>query len=112
MTRSADYKQGYGKGYYAGRSDQGEIERRHLAELKDVAARAERAESASGVGHCERCRHWDKRPDTTWGYCSASRQPGTPWGCWGQGNFINERYDQGRISTTPRFGCVLFMARS
>jgi hypothetical protein len=103
-----DYKRGYSKGYATGRGDQSKIEQRHYAEVQAVAVRAERAETASGIGHCENCTHWRKPdPSYAWGNCTATRAPGTPWGCWAQAEDVTTRHTV-QISTSPRFGCVLF----
>lgn len=109
MPMSSDYKRGYGKGYNTGRGEQSVIERRHQAELLAVAQRAERAEAAAGIGHCENCRHWKKRsPSHAWGDCTAPRAPGTPYGTWIQGEDPDTRRIA-LVSTSPRFGCVLFV---
>lgn len=101
---TADYKLGYSRGYAAGTRDKWDAEARRQRDLSLVAQRAERAEAAAGIGHCDGCTHWDRPEGCAWGYCNASRQPGSPWGCWAQGSFVNEKYDKGRISTTPKFG--------
>lgn len=112
MKRSVDYKHGYSAGYNARDSNAAERDAKRRAEALAVAVRAERAESAAGIGHCQDCASWKQPPDCSWGYCDASRQPGSPWGCWSQSPFIGDRQDKGRISTTPMFGCVLFAPRA
>jgi hypothetical protein len=113
-NQSDDYKRGYSKGYTAGcrRSDP-EIAK--ALEMADHAAkRAERAEKAQGVGHCEDCAYWHQgdKPrhgweSCAWGICRAPRAAGTPWGTWSSvDTYRRERMD---IQTTPRFGCVVFM---
>ena len=101
-----EYKRGYSNGYNAGcrRSDK-ELMRVRL-ESRQVAERAERAEKAQGLGHCEDCLHWARGGDNcAWGYCSVPRKPGTPWGTW----ITDAGTVPGRIGqTAPRFGCVLF----
>lgn len=107
-----DYKRGYSKGYNTGRGDTSKIEMRHWEECQAVAERAERAEAAAGLGHCDECRHWERAcPVCAWGYCNASKQAGSPWGCWAQGPSIGDGRDLGRISTTPKFGCVMFAVK-
>lgn len=112
MAKTPDYKRGYSKGYTTGRGEQSAIEQRHRAELLAVAERAERAETASGVGHCEDCQHWQKpQISYAWGHCTVGQAPGTPYGCWAQAEEA-ETYRTVRISTSPRFGCVLFLSRA
>lgn len=111
MPQSADYKRGYGSGYNTGRGDQSKIEQRHQAELLAVAQRAERAEAAGGIGHCEDCAHWRRpKPEYAWGNCLAQKAPGTPYGCWAQAEEAGT-YKNVMVSTSPRFGCVLFLRR-
>lgn len=110
MTQSADYKLGYSRGYAKGRGDLGAEESRHQAELLAVAKRAERAETAAGMGHCEGCANWERPEGCAWGYCNATRQPGSPWGCWHQGPAMRDTRELGRVTTTPLFGCILFAA--
>jgi hypothetical protein len=105
--QTTDYKRGYSKGYNTGRGEQSEIERQHQAEMLAVAQRAERAESAAGIGHCMDCAHWKRKsPTYAWGICTAGRQPGTPYGTWAQA-------DTGGTNpaTTSHFGCVLFLRK-
>lgn len=112
MPNSPDYKRGYGKGYTTGRGDQSKIEQRHQDELFAVAQRAERAEIASGVGHCEDCAHWKKLSAShAWGICTVPKAPGTPYGCWAQAEDPATRRTV-QISTSPTFGCVLFLSRT
>jgi hypothetical protein len=111
MTKSADYKQGYTKGYNTGRKETAELDRKYRDREMQLAVRTERAESDHGIGHCEGCKHWEKpRPEAQWGLCNAPQSPGSPWGCWAQGPYDN-KWDRGLISTSPRFGCVLFSAK-
>lgn len=109
---NTDYKRGYSRGYSTGcrRSDAANAAERERADL--AVHRAERAESATSIGHCEECQHWwrgggaPRSEHCAWGVCQAPRAAGTPWGCWATG-------DDGKpIHTTPRFGCVLFAERS
>lgn len=112
MPQTPEYKRGYSNGYQKGRGDQLKIEQRHQAELSAVAQRAERAEAASGIGHCENCQHWVKlQPSYSWGNCMATKAAGTPYGCWAQ---VNEQSTHRvvQISTSPQFGCVLFVAKA
>lgn len=112
MPQTSEYKLGYANGYNARNRDQWKVEQRHQAEVLAVAQRAERAEKAAGVGHCEDCQHW-RRPHPTyaWGICTATKAPGTPWGCWAQAEEVDTRRTV-QISTSPRFGCVLFQTRA
>lgn len=110
MTPSTDYKRGYRAGRQARDRLAYERDSRRDAEALAVAKRAERAETAAGIGHCQDCRNWTRPDGCSWGYCEASRQPGSPWGCWAQPASVSN-YDKGRISTTPMFGCVLFADR-
>lgn len=103
---STQEKKDYARGYAAGTKIRTATTAQHYRELQEVALRAERAEKASGIGHCEHCRHWNPPPNCSWGYCNVTRRmPGTPNGCWMQPN-----RGEGPISTSPRFGCVLFSA--
>lgn len=118
MTSGKKQSPDYMRGYQAGRNarDRTAFARAESAR-KDalaVAQRAERAEAAAGIGHCDGCAHWTRPDGCSWGFCEASRIPGSPWGCWAQGPRvqIGDHHDQGRISTTPKFGCVMFMAKT
>lgn len=110
MTQSSDYKRGYSKGYSTG-SLRGD--KRAVAEhenSKQVAERAERAEKAQGLGHCEDCANWQRACDNcAWGYCNAKTGAGTPWGTWIRAEDSNGA--DGRVTTAMRFGCVLFKQR-
>lgn len=112
--RSDDYKRGYKAGYSAGRTscEPSLIAERQLA--LDAAQRAERAESAKSIGHCDECFHWIRgglgnyahKDVCAWGVCNIKRAAGTPWGTrmWAD--------DSNPVTTTPKFGCVLFAAIS
>ncbi len=105
MAKSADYKQGYAKGYTTGRGERADIQRIHDDDLLRIAQRAERAESSAGIGHCIDCAHWRRQsPTYAWGVCHAGRQPGTPYGTWAQ-----TESDGANPATTSHFGCVLFL---
>lgn len=107
--KSADYKQGYTKGYNTGRKETGELHRKYHDENLLAAQRAERAEAGAGIGHCDGCANWVRpAPSYAWGYCNASRAAGSPWGCWAQAPELEGARDKGRITTSPKFGCVLF----
>lgn len=110
---SDDYERGYSKGYNTGKTSAD----KRLVEMHDqgkrLAERVERAEKQQGVGHCEDCSHWTRAcPTCAWGYCDAARikHAGTPWGTWIRAEGPN--HEDGRVMTTPRFGCVLFSKRS
>jgi hypothetical protein len=110
MTR--ELRNAYSRGYAAGcrRSDPQLEKARALA--ADAAARAERAEKASGIGHCEECAFWvrggndayEYKAQCAWGACNVGKAPGTPWGTWAHPPDGNDT----SIVTSPRFGCVLF----
>lgn len=105
----------YGRGYAAGarRSDREVAAMRE--EAKRTAERAELAEKAQGIGHCEECRYWVRGGDgpnasaCAWGVCTVPRGIGTPWGVWASADHPLVG-GPGNITTTPRFGCVMFRA--
>ena len=111
---SDDYKRGYSKGYTTGckRSDSANARERERAD--QAAQRAERAEKQQGLGHCEDCAYWKRGGNTpnpqtcAWGICEAPRAAGTPWGAWAC--LDTRQVGDVNIQTTPRFGCVVFMA--
>lgn len=112
MMATREEKNAYSRGYATGKRSADAALAEQRARADDAARRAEFAEGANGVGHCEDCKHWDRGggragwENCAWGDCRAPRAPGTPWGCW-------MHADDGKpISTTPRFGCVLFLAKS
>src|ERR1700741_3789944 len=105
---STPEKQAYSRGYQAGVRIRDATRMEWDRQMQAVAARAERAEKAAGIGHCQDCSHWNQPPDCSWGYCNVpARNPGPPFGCWGQRD-----KSPIRISTSPMFGCVLFLARA
>jgi hypothetical protein len=100
---SDDYKRGYSKGYNAGTREIAAVRQRCFEQVEDASARAEHAQVAAGIGHCNGCRHWARGSERTlWGLCNASEGAirGVPW----------FRGDDGRsaVTTSERFGCVLF----
>lgn len=112
MAQTPEYKRGYANGYNARNRGKWAIEQQHHAETLAVAQRAERAEAAAGIGHCEDCQHWSRpAPTCAWGNCMAGKAPGTPFGCWAQAEETGT-HRVVQISTSPRFGCVLFLGRA
>ena len=109
---SPDYKRGYSSGYNAGRKESSAAQLKFDKESLISAQRAERAESGAGIGHCDECVNWVRPTNCNWGYCEASRAAGSPWGCWAQGPEMPNSRDFGRITTTPKFGCVLFSQKA
>lgn len=108
---SRDYQRGYGKGYSTGCKHSDAENHRLWERANNAAKRAELAESAKGIGHCEDCAHWvrggldsyaEKR-NRAWGTCNLKDSAGTPYGTrmWSDAA-------QTPINTTPKFGCVLF----
>jgi len=113
VTRSREEANAYSRGYAAGKRSADASNASERARADDAAQRAERAEKLQGIGHCEDCAHWNRgdRPrhgweGCAWGTCSAPRAAGTPWGTWCAVD-ASQR-DNLKITTTPRFGCVLF----
>lgn len=109
MTMTREEKTAYGRGYATGKRSADATLAEQRARADEAARRAEFAESANGVGHCEDCKHWDRGGGgsgwerCSWGVCRVPCAPGTPHGCWATG-------DDGKpITTTPRYGCVLFI---
>lgn len=108
---SADYKRGYGKGYMTGCKRSDEARASEQARADHAAQRAERAESATSIGHCVECGYWLRGgggPNVSvcaWGICEVGRCAGTPWATFANGQ------DGRPIQTTPNFGCVLFAPR-
>lgn len=110
MSTTSDYRRGYQKGASTGKRYAERIRMEYHDRAQRAAERAERAETKQGIGHCENCAHWRKgdRPrrgweSCAWGICDVPRSAGTPWGTW-----ANDHMSDGKIATTPRFGCVLF----
>lgn len=111
---SKNYKNGYSNGYAAGcrRSDKAIAHERFVA--NQAAQRAERAEKQQGLGHCEDCTFWKRgagsaNPENcAWGMCEAPRVAGHPWGVFALADA--GPISDAKIQTTPRFGCVVFMA--
>lgn len=109
MAESSDYKRGYGKGYNTGKNSADKRLAQMHDEHKQLVERVERAEKQQGLGHCEGCANWQRGcPTCAWGYCNAKRAAGTPWGTFIRGEDATGA--DGRIMTTPRFGCVLFQS--
>jgi len=105
-----EYQRGYAKGRSTGERKGNETAAAAIAQAERAAVRAEQAEAANGVGHCERCQHWLRggggrnSENCAWGHCNAPRGEGTPWGVW-----MASDDHKTPVITTPRFGCVLFM---
>lgn len=111
---TTEYSRGYNKGRSTGERKANEALTREKTRADQAVQRAERAEKQQGLGHCEDCAYWRRGGHTpnpklcAWGLCEAPRAAGNPWGTWARPD------DHGRntaaIQTTPRFGCVVFMA--
>lgn len=111
---STDYSRGYNKGFSTGGKRSDDARDAAEARAKQAAERAERAEKQQGLGHCEHCAYWLRgggglgADACAWGTCEAPRAAGRPWGTWASPH--TGRQPDHKIQTTPRFGCVVFMA--
>ena len=100
---ATDYQRGYTKGYNTGARKLVEARERHLRELDDAIARAERAERAQGLGQCMDCRLWTRKESCKWGECSANGNGVSTKNA----NIWIEAPNQ-PLYTSEAFGCVLW----
>lgn len=112
---TSDYSRGYQKGRRTGQRTADAELALERARAEQAVQRAERAEKQQGLGHCEDCTYWRRggygpnQRACAWGLCEAPRAAGTPWGTYA---YPATRESNAAIQTTPRFGCVVFMARN
>ncbi len=87
------------------------IRAKYDAAFQRILARAERAETDAGHGHCRECKYWTRQPGCQWGWCDMDlaqrEQPSwpLPWAHLDPGGYRGAVW---KFCTYETFGCVNF----